>query len=247
MIELRNRIFDLDPAEPRMQLRKVINFFKFGSIFFDLIFMWMFGNYSQPALLITALHGSYGFLWIFKDSIFPDPSFNAQFKFGTCLAAIGLLSSYALIDLSCIANTSYTSVPKERFLVSVLMFVIGVFFMIGSDAQKFFVLRVKKGLITDGFFCFCRNPNYLGETLIYLSFAVVANSLLGYLVVGAAVGLMFFPNMWLKDESFSSRPGFNEWKKNTYLFAPKLFESDLGNALFYGLSTIFIWFTYLLC
>ena len=247
MIDLRNRIFDLDPEEPRIQLRKVINFFKFGSIFFDLIFMAVFGNYSQPALLITALHGSYGFLWILKDAIFPDPSFNAHFKFGTCLAAIGLLTCYNLIDLTCIANTSYTSVSKERFLSAIVMFVIGVFMMIGSDVQKFFVLKVKKGLITDGFFCLCRNPNYFGETLIYLSFAVVAGNWFGYIVVGTAVSVMFFPNMWIKDESFSSRPGFKEWESRTYLFLPKIFDSDLGNGLFYGLGAIFSWFTYLLC
>ena len=29
--------------------------------------------------------------------------------------------------------------------------------------QKYFVLRAKKGLITDGLFSRSRNPNYLGE------------------------------------------------------------------------------------
>jgi steroid 5-alpha reductase family enzyme len=37
--------------------------------------------------------------------------------------------------------------------------------------QKYFVLRARKGLITDGLFMLCRNPNYLGEMMIYGSFA----------------------------------------------------------------------------
>ena len=34
---------------------------------------------------------------------------------------------------------------------------------IASDAQKYFTLRLKRGLITDGMFRFIRHPNYLGE------------------------------------------------------------------------------------
>ena len=37
--------------------------------------------------------------------------------------------------------------------------------------QKYFVLRARRGLITDGLFSRCRNPNYLGEMMIYGSFA----------------------------------------------------------------------------
>ena len=32
-------------------------------------------------------------------------------------------------------------------------------------------MRAKKGLITDGLFSRCRNPNYLGEMMIYGAFA----------------------------------------------------------------------------
>ena len=40
-----------------------------------------------------------------------------------------------------------------------------------ADVQKYFVLRAKRGLITDGLFSRSRNPNYLGEMFIYGSFA----------------------------------------------------------------------------
>jgi Protein of unknown function (DUF1295) len=43
-----------------------------------------------------------------------------------------------------------------------------------SDAQKFYILRERKGLIEDGLFTRTRNPNYLGEILIYVSFAIMS-------------------------------------------------------------------------
>ena len=46
--------------------------------------------------------------------------------------------------------------------------------MLGPDAQKYFVLREKKGLITHGFNALSRNTNYLGEIMIYASFNVIA-------------------------------------------------------------------------
>ena len=43
-----------------------------------------------------------------------------------------------------------------------------------SDAQKFFVLQVRKGVIEDGPFARTRNPNYLGELLIYSGFVLAS-------------------------------------------------------------------------
>jgi steroid 5-alpha reductase family enzyme len=40
-------------------------------------------------------------------------------------------------------------------------------FSLRDDAQKFFVLQLRKGVIQDGLFARTRNPNYLGEVLTY--------------------------------------------------------------------------------
>ena len=55
-----------------------------------------------------------------------------------------------------------------------LLCISGVFLHYVSDAQKFFVLQLRKGLIQDGLFARTRNPNYLGEILIYGGFAVAS-------------------------------------------------------------------------
>ncbi len=45
--------------------------------------------------------------------------------------------------------------------------------MLVSDAQKYYTLKYKKGLISDGMFYATRNPNYLGEIMLYRIFYVL--------------------------------------------------------------------------
>ena len=119
-------------------------------------------------------------------------------------------------------------------LFSILSFGIGVFLMIGSDAQKFYILENKKGLITTGFFAKTRNPNYLGEILIYASFGLVCNSTPIWIYLGVVWVAFFGSRMLVKDASLSKKKEFKEYEKNSYLILPKLFGKDLHNAVFYG-------------
>jgi hypothetical protein len=64
--------------------------------------------------------------------------------------------------------------PNWVFALATFLCMSGVFLHYVSDAQKFFVLRLRKGLIQDGLFARTRNPNYLGEVLIYGGFAVAS-------------------------------------------------------------------------
>ena len=67
--------------------------------------------------------------------------------------------------------------------------------MIAADAQKYFTLRVKSGLITDGMFRHVRHPNYLGEMMIYGSFALMVGHWLPWLVL-AGVWFGVFAPTW---------------------------------------------------
>ena len=58
--------------------------------------------------------------------------------------------------------------------------IIGVFLHYGSDAQKYFTLKYRKGLITEGFFSRCRNPNYLGEIFNLSRFCPVSPTLAAF-------------------------------------------------------------------
>ena len=57
-------------------------------------------------------------------------------------------------------------------MVCIVTYVTGSVLMNGSDGQKYFTLRERKGLLNDGYMKWNRNPNYLGEIMIYSAFAL---------------------------------------------------------------------------
>jgi steroid 5-alpha reductase family enzyme len=105
----------------------------------------------------------------------------------------------------------------------------GVFLHFTSDAQKYYTLKYKAGLITEGFFAKCRNPNYLGEVLIYLGFSMLTQHWLPFVIQGLFIAMIFVPNMLKKDKSLSRYPEFEEYKQNSGLFFPKLFNSKISS------------------
>lgn len=133
-----------------------------------------------------------------------------------------------------------------RVICAVTSYAVGLFLMIGADAQKYFTLKVRSGLIKDGFFAYTRNPNYLGEILIYLSFGLVAKSSYVYGSLGFAWVAAFIPRMLSKDASLSSKPDFAAYERNTYLLLPKVFKGDQLNAALYGTLAVIALAAYLL-
>jgi hypothetical protein len=90
-----------------------------------------------------------------------------------------------------------------------------------SDAQKFFVLQLRKGLIEDGLFARIRNPNYLGEVVIYSGFALASWHWQPFVVL-AGWFLYLVRNMRRKDESMYRHPEFAAYKHRTGMFLPSL-------------------------
>jgi len=90
-----------------------------------------------------------------------------------------------------------------------------------SDAQKYFTLKYRgRGLITNGFFSHVRNPNYLGETLIYSAFCLLTRSYIAWGILAFFFIIIFVPNMKKKDLSLSKYPEFAAYAKRSSLIIP---------------------------
>jgi Protein of unknown function (DUF1295) len=92
--------------------------------------------------------------------------------------------------------------------------------MIAADAQKYFTLRLKRSLITDGMYRFIRHPNYLGEIMIYGSFALMVWHWLPFVVLAWVWDGFFAVNLTIKEASMSRYPEWAEYKKRSWWLLP---------------------------
>ena len=185
-----------------------------------LAMMWFFDNWSTEAFVYLALHGTYSVLWLIKYFIYPDRSFDERVPVAIGIAFVFLpLEAYLLAPYLLISR----HVKHAPWVLAAVLsvYIIGVFLHYVSDAQKYFMLRERRGLITGGFYARVRNPNYLGEALIYLAYAALSAHWLPFLVLGGWL-TSFFVRMRKKDRSLSRYDEFAAYRRRSGLFLPRL-------------------------
>lgn len=188
-----------------------------------LILIAAFNQWENPtAWVYLALHGTYGWLWVLKSRLFPDKSWERPSSFAWGMVIWGGLTLYWIAPLLLMAN----GVRLTAFALGLIiaLYTIGMFLHYVSDMQKHMALALRPGvLITDGLWALCRNPNYLGEFLIYLSFALLSAHWLPVVILLAFVAFVWMPNMRQKDRSLSRYAEFAAYRQRTRQFIPGLF------------------------
>ncbi len=202
----------------------VINFQKGGTFFFLGFLIWWYDNQSVAAWVYLALHGSYGLIWLIKDLTFPDPGWQKRITIlGGIHAFVGVLGWYWVFGWLLIAGVSDPVYPLPEpawFALCISLCLVGSVLMIAADAQKFYTLRWRRGLITDGLHRWIRHPNYLGEMMIYGSFALMVWHWLPVLVLAWVWIGVFAVNMVHKEASMSRYPEWADYRKRSWWLIP---------------------------
>ena len=229
-----------------LELRDVVNLQKGGTFFYIVFLMYYYQNFSLGAYLYLALHSSYGFMWVIKDYTFGDKNFAQRITLASTLIASIFLGLYWLPAFWLLSRNpdSVQNPTPVRVFIAVITFVFGCFLMFCSDIQKYYTLKYRKGLISEGMFKMNRNTNYFGEMLIYGSFGVASGSLWSWAVYLPVWLILFNINMNVKDISLRKKVGWEQYSKNSYLFLFKIFSSDVLNVIFYALTAVFFWYDY---
>jgi len=186
-----------------------------------LLFMALYGCWdSATAWVYLALHGTYGVLWVLKSLTFPDRSWERPTGPGYALVLWTGLSLYWIAPF--LITSRGTQVAPWMLGVCTALWGLGVFWHFGADMQKHTTLELRPGLLTTGLWSRTRNPNYLGELLIYLSFALLAEHWLPLVVLGVFLGAVWLPNMLRKDRSLARYPEFEAYARRSGLLLPSL-------------------------
>ena len=187
---------------------------------FILVLILYFNQWENvTAWVYLALHGSYGIMWVLKSRIFPDKTWEAKCSIWYGLYIWGGLTLYWISPW--IIMTSAVDNSSVYIGLCIALFTMGVFFHYAADMQKHAHLKLKPGeLITDGLMARCRNTNYFGELLIYLSFAFMSRHWIPILVLASFMIIIWLPNMRKKDKSLSRYENYAEYKKRSSLLIP---------------------------
>lgn len=218
----------LPPAWGGFQVRHAVNAHKGLSGVVVLLLMVAFDDYSTTAWLYFALHGFYGVSWLLKDRLYPDPKWAQSATLGSAVVTFVALSLYWLPGLLVVRADAEPGTPV--IVVALVVYLSGLLLHHVADAHKYYALEQGAGLITDGLFARTRNPNYLGEMLLYGAFALLASASpywwAPWVVYGAAWGGVFLPNWLVKDRSLSRYDGWERYRRRTGLLLPKVFRRD---------------------
>lgn len=208
-----------------LRLATVINAQKGATFLFVAALMLASRNFSTVAWVYLALHGTYGFCWLLKDRAFPDPRWEVRVTVGGAVMTWAVvLGLYWVIAFLAVSNVLEPRPPPSNALLgfAIALHTFGLALMLGADAQKYFTLRLRPGLITDGLFARTRNPNYLGEMMIYAAYALLARHWLAWAILAWIWTGVFYVNMRMKDVSLSRHPGWAAWRARTGLLFPRL-------------------------
>ena len=206
-----------------MKQKHFIDSHKGATFIFVLALILYYQRWEHSTLwLYLATHGLYGILWVIKSKTFPDRQWEQECSWGYGVYIWFGLSLYWITPyLICIYKID---APIWYQASCVFLFGMGIFWHFASDMQKHMQLSLQPRLINDGLWARTRNPNYLGEFMIYLGFGLLAYqwAWVPVCVLILFLGIIWIPNMKKKDQSLSRYPEFEAYHKQTGLLFPKL-------------------------
>jgi len=151
-------------------------------------------GYSMRSTIYTGLHVSYLCWWMLEQTLFPPLSnrfgdaVSGPVEWVQVLAVVGVF--YAFPAWNTFRNkkgTPHTLVS----IISIMMFSLGCLINTMADVQMHTTKGLRKGLVTEGIFRLCQNPNWLGDYMRYGSFSLISGNKSSFILVALIVLINF--------------------------------------------------------
>jgi len=233
LLWVNDRLIFEAPGKPVIQVNWAVNFHKIVTLFLVYWMMHFTNNFSDGAWVYLALHGIYGYCWLIKAFGFRDLQFENKISwFGVFNLYALLVAWYWLIPWLFLSR--HIEPSGFDLFVAIGIHTLGVVIMLAADGQRHWVTRYQKGLMTFGMCRYTRNPNYLGEMMLYFAYAYLADHWAAWAVFGYMC-VYFLARMMRKDHSISRHPGWAAYKKQSGLVIPwAIFNGRAFRDLFKG-------------
>ena len=95
--------------------------------------------------------------------------------------------------------------------------------MMTADCQKYFTLKYQNVLIREGLFKYIGHPNYLGEIMLYASYAMIVQHWIPWAILAWVWIGVFLVNILQKEASMSRYQEWKEYKRQSGMLIPKPF------------------------
>jgi len=203
-----------------MKQRHIVDSHKFLTAFVILLLIAAYGQWTNStAWVYLAMHGTYGMIWLVKSRVFPDKRWEQSVNPAYGIGLFVTLALYWIAPLILVSQN--VQAPGWYLALCISMYSVGIFLHYTADMQKHMALRLNQGhLVTEGLWAGVRNPNYLGELLIYLGFGLLAMHWLPLVILFGMVAVIWLPNMIQKDKSLSRYPEFADYKRRSKWILP---------------------------
>jgi protein-S-isoprenylcysteine O-methyltransferase Ste14 len=209
-----------------LKLAWVINLHKGGTALFVAFLMILYRNNSTAAWVYLALHGTYGLCWLLKHANFPDAQWERRVTIGgAMLAVVFVLGPYWLFPyllISGVLGPEHPHPSNALLATAIALHTLGVGLMMSADAQKYYTLKYRPGLIQEGLFKHVRHPNYLGEMLSYGAYALLIQHWIPWVILAYIWAGVFWVNMLIKEASLARYPEWEAYKARTGILLPRL-------------------------
>eukprot|EP00347_Sterkiella_histriomuscorum_P000149 403376983 len=258
-------MFEIPPGPRFIPVSLTVNAQKLGMPLWLAFLVYYYQNYSDQMLMYSVMHGTYGVLWYLKHITFPDKFADEKFTVSCAFVLwVLVLGPYLLPSWLIASGNSYPFQSNYPLYYWLTVYIFGVTLTLGSDAQKNFTLKLMKEhdlnplrkvnqsnqstrvvdrpkgqfLINDGFFKYSRNPNFLGEMMLYLSFAGVCNHWLAYAIVIWAWISIMAARIYQKEMSLREKKGWKEYSQQSWILLPKINGRAMDSIVVYTLLLI---------
>ncbi len=126
-----------------LPLNYLINIQKGGTLFFMFFLMCYYDNFSIGAWTYLALHGSYGFIWVIKDMVFPDKGFSHKISLPEVFGVSLVLVAYWGVGFIMMSGMADNNPTPERIFCCIFLYVVGLVLMVLTDLQKYLILQYR--------------------------------------------------------------------------------------------------------